>query len=134
MIKILKLVSGESIIGELEADSVDPAVVYDPMIIEVYRDRDHDTHMKLISAVSLSVSDYLVFERKHILTYYQPLNIMVKYYNEVRPFGAEDKKLAEEKIGEALESLIEDQQEEKELLDKINQIFVTQGVANTNIH
>jgi len=27
MIKILKLVSGETIIGELEADSVDPAVV-----------------------------------------------------------------------------------------------------------
>ena len=53
MIKILKLVSGETIIGELEADSVDPAVVHDPMVIEVYRDNDYETQLKLHSATSL---------------------------------------------------------------------------------
>ena len=103
MIKILKLVSGETIIGELEADSVDPAVVHDPMVIEVYRDNDYETQLKLHSATSLSITDYLVFEKKHILTYYQPQDILVEYYNEVRPFGKEDKKLVMpgNKLGES---------------------------------
>ena len=134
MIKILKLVSGETIIGELEADSVDPAVVYDPMIIEVYHDRNHETKMKLLSATSLSVTDYLVFEKKHILTYYQPQDILVEYYNEVRPFGKEDKKLAEQKIGDALHDLIDTEREKEEFIEKLNKLFLTQGVANTNIH
>jgi len=134
MIKILKLVSGETIIGELEADSVDPAVVHDPMVIEVYRDNDYETQLKLHSATSLSIADYLVFEKKHILTYYQPQDILVEYYNEVRPFGKEDKKLAEQKIGDALHDLIDTEREKEEFIEKLNKLFLTQGVANTNIH
>jgi len=104
------------------------------MIIEVYHDRDHETKMKLLSATSLSVTDYLVFEKKHILTYYQPQDILVEYYNEVRPFGAEDKKLAEQKIGDALHDLIESEREKEEFVEKLNQLFVSQGIANTSIH
>lgn len=64
MIKIIKLVSGESIIGELEAESIDPAVVYDPMVIDVYRDEDDAPHMRLVTANALSSDEYLVFEKK----------------------------------------------------------------------
>ena len=68
------------------------------------------------------------------MTYYQPQDILVEYYNEVRPFGKEDKKLAEQKIGDALHDLIDTEREKEEFIEKLNKLFLTQGVANTNIH
>lgn len=147
MIKIIKLISGETIIGELEADSIDPAVIYDPMVIEVYKDESEMSHMRLNSAVSLSNADYLVFEKKHVLTFYQPLDILIKYYKEVRSYVDEDRKFAESRIEDALENIAEYKKLTKkikemsqnedlggEVFDNLSKFVTTKNTANTNIH
>lgn len=135
MIKIIKLVSGESIIGELEAESIDPAVVYDPMVIDVYRDEDDAPHMRLVTANALSSDEYLVFEKKHVLTYYQPQDILVEYYQQIRHVTLEDKAHAEQKISEALEKTKNRATQIEEFYETISTLFAaTKETANTNFH
>jgi hypothetical protein len=135
MIKIIKLVSGESIIGELEADSIDPAVVYDPMVIDIYKDEDDNSHMRLVTANALSSEEHLVFEKKHVLTFYQPQDILVEYYHQVRHMVSEDKVIAEEKIGEALDRVKGKKVEIEEFYETISTLFAaTKETANTNFH
>jgi hypothetical protein len=131
MIKIIKLVSGETLIGELEADSIDPAIIYDPMIIEVFRDEYYDAKLRLASAVSLSADDFLVFERKHVLTHYTPQSILVEFYRQMLPLVSEDKKYAEQKIEEALEGVIQSKTEKEDFFDQLNELFKDQGTDTT---
>lgn len=107
-IKILKLTTKETLIGEIETDNIDlteDVVLHDPMIIDIFFDDSDNTVMRLRSALSLSVEDFLIFQPKHILTFYTPPSIMVRYYTKIRQNIRSDKQFVNDMIKEAIDDL-----------------------------
>lgn len=109
-IKLIKLITKETLIGEIETDTIDfteEIVIHDPMIVDVFSDDNDDTSLRLRSALSLSLEDFLIFQPKHVLTFYSPPVILEQYYNKIRSFIRADKEYVTEMIEEAIKEVEE---------------------------
>ena len=107
MIKVFKLTTKETVMGELESpiQAGEPILLYDPMVIEVYENEYGDMMLRLRSAISLSEDDYLPFEYKHILTHYTPLSMLEEYYNKIRVELKSGKEFINDIIKDAIKEL-----------------------------
>lgn len=101
MIKIAKLITGESLIGWIDNTDNDPFTISNPMSICSYNTED-GIGMALRNAVSLAEEDYLVISKRNVLTFYTPTIILKEYYNEILDSIDEDGDFTNEQIRDAL--------------------------------
>lgn len=109
MILVIKLISGEEIIGELE--SVPDTQFYNisnPMSIVDGYDEYGTITMKLRDAMLLSDETLITIPEKSVITYYPASEIMIKYYRKAVIFAKQyTKKKIEGQIKEATVQLDE---------------------------
>lgn len=135
MIKILKLVTGESLIGDINNPDSDPLVINDPMTIRTFQDED-STSMGLSYALSIAEETFLVIDKKHVLTLYTPQGILKEYYMHAVENTEEDKNAAADEIEAALKYMLRRKKHRELMLEQAKKQYTEWYVkqANTSIH
>lgn len=86
---VLKLITGEEIIGRLNAESVEDIENMETFNIKspMWVLEDETGSMKLRSATMLAEEKHLIFYNSDIITYYIPSKVLVDYYNSAVEFN-----------------------------------------------
>lgn len=132
MIKIAKLITGETLIGWVDNTDNDPFTISNPMSIYTYSTED-GIGMALRNAVSLAEEDYLVISKRNVLTFYTPTSILKEYYNEILDSIEEDGDFTDDQIRDALAA--ERQRKlKKKVLEKRAEMQVKEWLRSSNTY
>lgn len=131
---ILKLTTGEEIMGKVDIESSDEYYnVVDPMLVVGSRDIYGEGAMKLRDALLLSDDAMLSIPSKHVILYYEPMLALQQYYDVAVDYSSKYTKpeiskqindatmdiregmRAEEKASKSLAELITKMQQTKKL-------------------
>lgn len=112
MIRIVKLISGEEIIGDVEEDTSEFFNVHDPMLLETTMSQSGYRGTGLSNLLSLSTDTFITIERKNVLTTYAVKDIIKEYYVRVRQTLKTDATYLESSIRQAIKDLDTDQDSE----------------------
>lgn len=132
MIVVLKLITGEEIIGSMqcntaeEFDKLEMYELFDPMWIVP----NEGGAMKLRDALMLSENLSLIFNPGDVITCYKPMTSFVEYYmcaseysiNNTRASIATQIELATQELNESMQSEREEAKKLGDILRKINNI------------
>lgn len=83
MIIIVKLITGEEVIGEIENNQLTYEEYYNiinPMVVTNARDDQGYVGMRLRDFLILSKDDVLTLPSKHVIAAYRPSDAMTEYY------------------------------------------------------
>jgi hypothetical protein len=107
MILVFKIITGESIIGSIEAGSINDEWINitNPMLIEEIKDEYGNLGMTLSAMLLLSDDELLTFKRNHVITYYNPKTIMVNYYSRMVEYS---NNFLDKKISAQIKAAIDD--------------------------
>lgn len=135
MIKILKLVTGETLIADISDPDSDPLVVHEPMAIRTYQDED-SISMGLSYALSIAEESFLVIDKKHVLTLYTPQSILKEYYKQTIEYTEEDKNNAAEEIAAALKYMMLKKRSKQKMIEQAEKQYTEWYIraSNTSIH
>jgi len=132
MIKIAKLITGETLIGSIENTDDDPFTITNPMSIYTYN-TDDGVGMALRHAVSLAEEDYLIISKKNVLTFYTPKAILKEYYNEILDSLDEDVEYYDDQIRDAL-SAERQRKLKNKILEKRAEMQVKEWLRSSNTY
>lgn len=116
MIRILNLMNGEQIIGEVE-DLSDSYKIVDPFYIVDAINEEGSIGSKLTNVLTFSTSDYIVINRDKVVFDFPVSGPMCNYYE--RLVALHDKKIADEMINEALYEMNQAEKRYAKLMDMI---------------
>ena len=109
MITIVKLLSGEEIIGEVEEDVSEFFNIHDPMLLESTTSQSGYRGTGLSNILSLSTDVFITVDRKNVLTTFAVKDIIKEYYVRVRQTIKDDAMYLESNIRQAIKDLDDDQ-------------------------
>ena len=109
MITIVKLISGEEIIGEVEEDVSEFFNIHDPMLLESTTSQSGYIGTGLSNMLSLSTDVFITVDRKNVLTTFAVKDIIKEYYVRVRQTINDDAMYLESNIRQAIKDLDDDQ-------------------------
>jgi hypothetical protein len=130
MIKLIKLISGDTMIGDYE-DGEDCVILHEPMIVNIYKTSPEESTLGLHYALTLSSDTYLVFQKRNIITAYNPTDILKEYYMETIKTVNYDREYSDEVIEDSLLFLKVSEDDRSELNKKILEMV---PASNTTIH
>ena len=116
MIRILNLMNGEQIIGEVE-DLSDYYKVVNPFYIVDAISEEGAMGSKLTNVLTFSPSDYIVVNRDKVVFDFPVSSSMCSYYE--RLVSLHDKKLAEDVVNEALNEMDMAEKRYQKLMDMV---------------
>jgi len=135
MIVVIKLVTGESIIGAVQYTSIDQLLcqgtirITDPMSI----DRDEDG-MKLRDSLMLSEQEVLIFRQDDIITSYIPITPLVDYYTKALVYAKSfTKPNTISQISEAIQDIEFALKQEEETKTRLAKLFMQASGGNGTI-
>jgi len=114
MIRILNLMNGEQIIGEVE-DLSDSYKVVDPFYIVDAINEEGSIGSKLTNVLTFSTSDYIVVNKNKVVFDFPVSKPMCTYYE--RLVGLHDKKMADDVVNEALHEMNQAEKRYQKLMD-----------------
>lgn len=114
MIRILNLINGEQIIGEVE-DLSDSYKIIDPFYIIDAMNDEGSVGCKLTNVLTFSPSDYIVVNKDKIAFDFPVSTPMCTYYE--RLVSLHDKKIADDIINEALYEMNQAERRYQKLMD-----------------
>lgn len=114
MIRILNLMNGEQIIGEVE-DLSDSYKVVDPFYIVDAINEEGSIGSKLTNVLTFSTSDYIVVNKDKVVFDFPVSKPMCTYYE--RLVGLHDKKMADDVVNEALHEMNQAEKRYQKLMD-----------------
>ena len=112
MIRIVKLINGEEIIGDVEEDTSEFFNIHDPMLIETTQSQQGYRGTGLSNMLSLSTDDFITIDRKNVLTSFTVKDIIKEYYARVRQTLKSDSTYLESSIKQAIKALDSDEDSE----------------------
>lgn len=80
MIKIVRLVTGEEIIGDVEIDNMQTYTITNPLLIEQGSFANYEVAMKFTDYLMFSSETSVLIPTKNVITQYKPLESFEKYY------------------------------------------------------
>ena len=116
MIRILNLMNGEQIIGEVE-DLSDQYKVIDPFYIVDAFNEEGSIGSKLTNVLTFSTSDYIVINKDKVIFDFPVSGPMCTYYE--RLISLHDKRVADNVINEALYEMDQAEKRYEKLMDMI---------------
>lgn len=116
MIRIINLINGEQIIGEVE-DLSDSYKIVNPFYIVDAVNEEGSVGSKLTNVLTFSTSDYILVNKEKIIFSFPVSTPMCSYYE--RLVALHDKKMAEEIINEALDEMNQAERRYQKLMDMI---------------
>lgn len=114
MIRILNLMNGEQIIGEVE-DLSDSYKVVDPFYIVDAINEEGSIGSKLTNVLTFSTSDYIVINKDKVVFDFPVSKPMCTYYE--RLMRLHDKKMADDVVNEALHEMNQAEKRYQKLMD-----------------
>ena len=116
MIRILNLVNGEQIIGDVEEYSVRCRVINPFYIVDAVNE-EGSIGSKLTNVLTFSPSDYIEIDHSKIVFSFPASVSMGSYYKKL--VALHDKKLADEIINEALNEMDQSERRYQKLMEMI---------------
>lgn len=114
MIRILNLVNGEQIIGDVE-DLLDSFRIINPFYIVEAMNEEGSMGSKLTNVLTFSPSDCIVVNKQKVVFDFPVSESMCSYYEKLA--AMHDKKMAEDIINEALSEIDHAEKRYQKLMD-----------------
>lgn len=135
MIIVIKIITGEEIVGVIEEESIhnlEFVNIYDPMYVREYSDTTGNT-MNLEDCLMLSDQKYLTFKQRDVITSYTPTENLQKYYVRYCEYIVKRKRNLHSQIKQSIQALDRYQEVEVSQEDRISDI-ITAITGTRTVH
>lgn len=116
MIRIVTLINGEQIIGEVE-DLSDSYRIVNPFYIVDAMNEEGSIGSKLTNVLTFSASDYILINKEKVVFDFPVLDSMIKYYQKLVDWS--DKRAAEQIINNALDEMEQSEKRYQKLMSML---------------
>lgn len=116
MIRIITLINGEQLIGEVE-DLSDSYRIVNPFYIVDAMNEEGSIGSKLTNVLTFSASDYILINKEKVVFDFPVLDSMIKYYQKLVDWS--DKRAAEQIINNALDEMEQSEKRYQKLMSML---------------